>query len=264
MLRLSSFLPFALVAAVFATACSGEGGSPTEGASTQDDIRGGNVSFETVTGLDGSNYFQILGRKGELILRSKGMSTPDAVLRALGELRGQGTDPDNYELLETTDERHYFALLAANDEVLAWSPSFFTKAAAEETLQQLTRLLPILPREPSQVNRTPRIEVFQAPDGQHYFHVRAASGEIALHSEGYSSEAEAAFAIGVVRMYGRIKDDYEIVAMPNGVYTFRFKATDTIVGSGPIFASKSNAESALDGIVGLLSTNRDLPIVTAR
>ena len=37
----------------------------------------------------------------------------------------------------------------------------------------------------------PRYEVFEGADGQHYWHLKAANGEILAQSEGYDSEGEA-------------------------------------------------------------------------
>jgi len=90
--------------------------------------------------------------------------------------------------------------------------------------------------------RTAAFEIFEGQDGQHYFRLRAANGEIVLASEGYVSKQGANTGVESVKAHAVIADNFEQRESADGQFYFVLKADNAeIIGTSETYVSKSNA-----------------------
>ena len=89
----------------------------------------------------------------------------------------------------------------------------------------------------------PKFSVFEGSDGQYYFNLKAANGEIILQSEGYVAKASAQNGIESCKTNGVDLDNFEILEASDGQFYFNLKAQNhQVIGTSELYVSKSNAE----------------------
>src|SRR5262249_27688160 len=85
-------------------------------------------------------------------------------------------------------------------------------------------------------------EKFVGSDGQNYFRLRAANGEIVLQSEGYTTKAGAEKGIASIEQNGDRSSNYEILEAKSREHYFRITAANgEIIGRSEMYLTKSNA-----------------------
>ena len=100
-------------------------------------------------------------------------------------------------------------------------------------------------------------EIFKGEDGQYYFHLKAANGEIVLQSEGYVEKGGANNGIESVRVNGKDVEQYEVLEAEDGSFYFVLEAANhEIIGVSEMYVSKSNANQGVDTVVELLRSER--------
>ena len=86
-----------------------------------------------------------------------------------------------FQLFKGTNGQYYFRLKAPNSEIIGHSEGYTTKQSAEVGISSVRSNAPY----------ESRYTILQGTDGQYYFHLKAANGEIILQSEGYVSKQGA-------------------------------------------------------------------------
>src|SRR5439155_5939634 len=100
-----------------------------------------------------------------------------------------------------------------------------------------------------------RFQVFQGLDGQYYFHLRAANGEIVLQSEAYTRKSSAVAGTDSVRANGNNPSRYQVRDAANGQAYFVLKASNgQIIGSSETYVSRSGAQTAAAAVAAMLQT----------
>jgi uncharacterized protein YegP (UPF0339 family) len=99
---------------------------------------------------------------------------------------------------------------------------------------------------------TARFETFIGQDGRSYFHLIAANGEKVLQSQGYASARSADTGLASVRTNAVNPDRFEILESADGQTYFNLTAANNkVIGSSEIYASRANAERAIEAIISL-------------
>lgn len=100
-----------------------------------------------------------------------------------------------------------------------------------------------------------RIHTFTGDDGQYYFDLKGANGEILLSSEGYVSTAGRQNGIDSVKANGSRRANYETRTATNGQYYFVLKSpgNNKIIADGETYVSRGNVERARDRVAKLVT-----------
>lgn len=157
--------------------------------------------------------------------------------------------PGRFEIFVGQDGQHYFHLLAANGEKVLVSEGYKSFAGASAGV------------ESCKANGV-EIEAFdlrQAVNGQYYFDLLAANGEVVAMSELYTTKSSATKAIATIA--GIIKKTVEVGSAPlskpifwtfkglDGKYYFHLRAKNgQIVLHSQAYKAKSSAKKAIDSV----------------
>ena len=97
-------------------------------------------------------------------------------------------------------------------------------------------------------------EIKQAKDGQTFFRLKAANGEIILASETYKARESALNGIESVKKNAPLAERYEKLTAKNGKFYFTLKAANSqVIGNSEMYES----ESARDN--GIVSVTKNAP-----
>ncbi len=97
--------------------------------------------------------------------------------------------------------------------------------------------------------RTGAFEVFEGQNGQYYFRLRAANGEIVLASEGYVSKQGADTGVESVKAHAVIANNFEQRDSADGQFYFVLKADNgEIIGTSETYVSTSNAKRGAETV----------------
>lgn len=242
----SSLLALLLTAA--ASGCAYQ----TESVGSDSGALSGRPYFTLLTGTDGDTYFNLRAANHEIILQSQGYSTRTAALNGVLSVLDNGTSIERYELLEAANGEAYFHLKSRNGRIIGRSETYASSYGAAVGINAVIRnvdtYLDFL------ANRTgARFDIFQGADDRYYFNLRAANGEIVLASQGYAAEASAFNGTFSVADNGLDADNYEIAESADGGYYFNLKASNgRVIATSEVYASRYNAERAVDSIIALL------------
>lgn len=95
----------------------------------------------------------------------------------------------------------------------------------------------------------PYFEIWQASNGDHYFHLRAANHENILGSQGYSSRTAALNGLLSVLDNGENAARYELRTASNGARYFVLKAANgRVIGTSETYATPSGAATGIEGV----------------
>lgn len=98
--------------------------------------------FEVFEGADGQFYFNLYAKNGAIVLRSEGYTTKAGALNGAFATQQYGVDKAFYQVLTSADGGFYLNLRAPNNEVVATSEIYATKASAERARGSIIALLP--------------------------------------------------------------------------------------------------------------------------
>jgi uncharacterized protein YegP (UPF0339 family) len=250
--------------------CAAPTGDVEDVAETGDtgtqDLVSSSAYFESFKGLDGSYYFHLMAGNGENVLRSQGYTRLASADKGADSVLANGNDKRNFDLEQASNGDWYFNLVAANGETIGTSQLYSTKAHAERgarTVRALVRLLRA-PASTTGAARSEKFEIFKGEDGQSYFRLRAANGEIMLSSEGYTVKASAQKGIASVKANGSSAVNYEVSEVENGgAWTVRLVAANgEVIGRTETYASKASAERAVTTLTTILSHRVDTFTIT--
>jgi uncharacterized protein YegP (UPF0339 family) len=92
-------------------------------------------------------------------------------------------------------------------------------------------------------------EIKKSKDGQYYFHLKAANGEIILRSETYTEKASAKNGIESVKKNAADDSRYERKDEKNGKSMFNLKAVNhEVIGTSQGYASTSGREEGIASV----------------
>jgi hypothetical protein len=237
-------------------ACSA---APEDAASIGDDsaeIVSRSARFETFVGNDGQHYFSLVAGNGQNVLRSEGYATAMGAVAGMKSVVANGVDSKNFEILQAKNGEFYFNLKsAANGQIVATSETYVTESNAKRAATTVQKLLLVSGANPELIPalKRERFEVFTGEDKKSYFHLRAGNGEIVLQSQGYTTRTAALKGVDSVKANGGSDARWEVTETVDGQFGIRLKAANgQIIARGESYASKSNANRAIDSIQEIL------------
>jgi uncharacterized protein YegP (UPF0339 family) len=211
--------------------------------------------FEIFKGVDGKYYFHVVGKNGRILMRSQAYTTKASATKGVESIRTNGVDAASYKVLEATNGEYYVNLYAKNHEIIATSETYTRKFNAARAVDSTVTLVSSAQRARAASTSGARFQTFAGVDHESYFHLRAANGEVVLASEGYVNPASALKGIASVRTNGTVASHYELLQAVDGQWYFHLKAANNeVIAHGETYASKSNAQRALDATVALLKS----------
>lgn len=232
------------------------GGCAMEAATAggSDSALAGRPYFEVFEAENGDHYFHLSAANHEIILGSQGYDSRSAALGGVLSVLDNGESAHRYEVRTAANGQSYFVLKAGNGRVIGTSELYTTASSARRGAAGVRRnvgeYLEFL------ANRTgARFDVFEGADGRFYFNLHAGNGEIVLSSQGYAQENSAYNGAFSVAENGLDPDRYEVLEASNGGWYFNVKAANgRVVGTSEVYASRSNAERAVDSVMELCAT----------
>ncbi len=242
------------VALVTLTGCSGTDPATADAQNVTGQVQ---PRFEIFEGADGQFYFHLKAANNEIVLQSEGYVAKAGAENGVESVKTHGVDLDNYELLENVAGEFYFNIKAANNEIIGTSESYVSKSNAETGMETVRELIAQVLRFEAADTGGAAFEIFEGADGQYYFHLKAANGEIVLQSEGYVAKAGAINGIESVRVNGKDSEQYDVLEAEDGSFYFVLKADNNeVIGVSEMYVSKSNAEQGVETVVALLLSER--------
>ena len=242
-------------ASVACTAPAAES-EPTEAEETTQDLDSRSAYFETFEGLDEQHYLNFVAVNGANVLRSHAYTTRTGAEAGRDLLLSVGVDARQFDFLETELGEHYFTVKAMNGRLLGTSNFYSTRAHADRGARAVRALVRLARAEAKTVAAPTResFELFTGEDGDVYFRLRAANGEIMLASQGYSAKTSAKDGIASFRANGSSADRFQVVAASDDQLTIRLVAANgQIIARGESYASKTPAECAIGRLTEILS-----------
>lgn len=213
--------------------------------------------FQTFVGEDGQWYFHLLAGNGQRVLQSEGYVSRAGCENGVESVKENGVDPGQYDLLESIDAEWYFNVVAKNYEIVGTSETYVTRSNAERGMDTVQELIVQNLRVEAATTGGANFNLFTGVDGQWYFNLQAANGEIVLQSEAYQQRGGAENGIESVRDNGKLLEQYEIREAQNGQHYFVLKALNhEVIGRGEMYDSLANAERGVETIVALLQSER--------
>ena len=208
--------------------------------------------FEVFKGVDGKYYFHLVSGNGKVVLRSQAYASRQGATRGVESVRVNGVDAANFKVKEASNGEWYVNLYAQNHEIIGTTETYVRKYNAQRAVDTTVRLVSEAQRIRA-ARSGARFQTFIGADHQAYFHLRAANGEVMLTSEGYLNPSSAIDSIASVRENGKNASQYTILQAADGQWFFHLQARNNeIIGRGETYVSRSNAQRAVDTLVGLL------------
>ena len=240
------------VSALPACAMDGtEGDVADETSETDDALAASNGKFETFAGADGKTYFHLLAGNGEKVLASEGYASVGGALSGIASVKENGVDASRFEVRTAVNGETYFVLRAANGQVVATSETYASRANTDRAIATVAKI--VAKTSIAAAATGAKFETFKGLDGKHYFHLRAGNGEIVLQSQAYAARSGATTGIASVQTNGKVATRYQLREAANGEWYFVLVAANgAVIGRGETYASKSNAQRGIDGLVALL------------
>ena len=103
-----------------------------------------------------------------------------------------------------------------------------------------------------------KFELKKAVNGQYYFHLKSANGEIILASERYEEKSGARNGIASVRENAPLDERYERKLAHNGEPMFNLKAANhQVIGTSETYSSAQARDN------GIAAVKRDAPTAEA-
>jgi uncharacterized protein YegP (UPF0339 family) len=144
---------------------------------------------------DGSWYFVVIAGNGQIVAVSemyasesnatKGMTTVQGLVNIASAPTSAPTGVPAFAVFKGLDSKYYFHFTAANGEIMLQSQSYTTKTSANNGVASVKL----------NGGESSKFEVLAAADGEYFFHLKAANGQIIAHGETYSSLSAAQDAV---------------------------------------------------------------------
>ena len=93
-------------------------------------------------------------------------------------------------------------------------------------------------------------EIKKAKDGQIFFHLKAANGQIILASEMYKAKESALNGIESIKKNAALAERYEKLTSKNGKPYFTLKAANSqVIGNSEMYESESARDNGIDSVM---------------
>ncbi len=93
-------------------------------------------------------------------------------------------------------------------------------------------------------------EIQKAKDGQTFFRLKAANGQIILSSEMYTAKDGALNGIESVRKNALIADRYSKLTAKNGSFYFTLSAANSqVIGNSQMYESEQSRDDGIDSVM---------------
>lgn len=94
-----------------------------------------------------------------------------------------------------------------------------------------------------------KFTLFEGKNGQYYFNLKAANGEIILQSEGYTAKSSAKNGINSVKSNAPIDDHYDRKRSKNDQYYFTLKAGNgEVIGVSETYTTSASMENGIESV----------------
>jgi hypothetical protein len=227
------------------------------GTGDEQDVTASAGTFETFKGADGQYYFHLTAANHEKVLQSEGYTTLANAKKGITSVQTNGVIAARYKVLAAGNGEYYFNLVAANGEVIGTSETYASKSNATKAVTTVKGLIAGNLHVIAAATGGAKFETLTGADGQTYFHLRAANGEIVLQSEGYTDKAGAINGVASVRENGGLVASYEVIETGNHQAFFHLQAGNgEIIGSSEVYASLSNANRAVKDLSALIASEK--------
>lgn len=141
--------------------------------------------------VDGSNYFVLVAGNGQIVGVSemyssaanaaKGAATVQTIIGVVAATSPAAAGDTRFETFKGLDNKYYFHLKANNGEIVLQSQAYAAKSSATNGISSVR----------TNGANLARFEVREAKDGQYYFVLKAANGQVIGFSELYVSKSNA-------------------------------------------------------------------------
>lgn len=93
--------------------------------------------YEISKDKKGEFRFNLTAKNGQVVLSSQGYSARSGCLNGIDSVRRNCGDDGSYERKTSSDDKHYFNLLAANKQVIGTSQRYASKASMEKGIESV-------------------------------------------------------------------------------------------------------------------------------
>lgn len=85
-------------------------------------------------------YFLLKASNGEVVLVSESYKNKSGATTGINSVRANATNPDNFEVRESKDNKFYFVLKAQNGEVIGVSETYNKKESALKAINSIAKI----------------------------------------------------------------------------------------------------------------------------
>ncbi len=92
-----------------------------------------------------------------------------------------------------------------------------------------------------------KFQIFKGTNSQHYFHLKAANGEIVLASEGYTSEHNCRAGIDSVKINSMLDSRYKkLSSAKNEAYFTLHASNGQVIGTSEMYSSTQARDHGIE------------------
>ncbi len=214
-------------------------------------------SFELFQDQSDEFRWNLLASNQEVVLSSEGYQTRVGALNGMLSVLANAEFKSAFQVKTADSGEFYFVLKAANGQVIGTSEMYSTKSNAKVGVQAVRAAAKGFSKIANKATGA-GFHRFIGEDGQFYFHLKAANGEITLQSEGYTSEA-AAWNGSIAVVEGIDAGRIELRDSEDGQVYFVVKAANgEVVAVSETYPTATIAKSSLSSVKSLLKTVQPL------
>jgi uncharacterized protein YegP (UPF0339 family) len=220
------------------------------------------ASFEIFQSeVDGKWYFHLLGKNGQIVLRSQAYTKESSAKNGIKSVQSNGVDVARFAIETAEGGQFYFNLLAGNNKIIATSETYSSKSNAERARDNVVDALTQGATVKNAELEGTGFQIFKcdASKKQYCFRLRANNGEIVLSSESYKTEAAAKKGVDSVKKNGPIAAQFEMVVGESEQTWFRLRASSAvgleaqeIIGRSQVYTSQHAALAGMHAVIKLL------------
>jgi uncharacterized protein YegP (UPF0339 family) len=207
--------------------------------------------------VDGQWYFELVGPKGQIYLRSEEYVEKASALNGILSVEENGVLLERYVANQLDVERWQLVLRAANNQVIGDGPEFASEDEALAYAEETRDLVAGIVQWKAAVTKGARFELWrETADNQWYFALRAEDGTPLVESEGYQGRTGAVNGIESVRSNGKILTRYATLEEAGAWYFTLDASNGQEIGRSPKLDSQAAAEAAIETVNQLLISER--------
>ncbi len=101
-----------------------------------------NPKFQIFKGKNDKFYFRLNARNGEQVLSSQGYSSKASCQNGIESVKTNAPNSDQFEIKESSNDKFYFHLLAANKQIIASSQMYASKKGCQGGIASVQNIAP--------------------------------------------------------------------------------------------------------------------------